>query len=733
MPASQKKILVLFFLAITIMLVCPSFVLAQNDHRGLEIVAAPIAGSEPVGQQYAVFIAIDRYKEWPPLKNAVSDAEQIRAVLQNRYYIDQSYTLYDDQATKEKVMKLFENLSNELQPEDSLFVFYAGHGVMDPLTKIGSWILQDAGTNRYEQKGWLDNPKIRSLLSTVRSKHVLLVSDSCFSGDILNVERGTQIEITDDYFKKAYARRSRQVLTSGASESVPDQSVFTRALIRLFEENSKPYLDPLMLFNEIRLTKDLTTSPLLGTLRDTDSQEGGSFIFFLKQAQPQKFKVVYNANGAMDGIAPTDTNEYVSGSFAQVLSPGPLVKNGYEFAGWNTRLDGSGAQYAVGSTLTLRDSDVTLYARWTMSALYRVYYNANGATRGIAPIDTTRYASGAIIKIPSAGNLSRDGYEFTGWNTTPEGTGFQYSVDSTTFITNSDITLYARWVPVNQYRVIYIANGATGGAPPVDNSFYAFNMRTKVLGPSKLVKTGYEFAGWNTKADGTGKYYNPGDEITFQWMDAPLYAQWKKTVALKPQTGWIDFSNVPLYTDIYLDGNYLRSGLKYATSSYNVVEVGSHKVELIYHYSPTVIKSFYEMLNVSPNAISKPRESLIELADYLEQEKQTAEEYQSKSKSRSTKVFLSLAGLGAAGICYLAGQAAYTNYQSASDPLEIAAYRLQAEFLSSATIASLAFGAIFTIQLPAAKVPPKPDTNGMSFEAYIQDLDITITRIRSNL
>jgi len=104
-----------------------------------------------------------------------------------------------------------------------------------------------------------------------------------------------------------------------------------------------------------------------------------------------------------------------------------------------------------------------------------------------------------------------------------------------------------------------------------------------------------------------------------------------------------------------------------------------------------------------------------------------------ESKSRSTKVLFSLAGLGAAGICYLTGQSVYEHYQSASDPAQIAAYRSQAEFLSAATIASLAIGAIFTIQIPIANVPAKPDTGSMSLDDYIQKLDLTITRIRAGL
>ncbi|MCX8013709.1 MAG: InlB B-repeat-containing protein, partial [Rectinema sp.] len=303
-------------------------------------------------------------------------------------------------------MRLFESLVNELKPEDSLFLFYAGHGSIDPLTNIGSWILQDGTSDRYSPQGKLDNPSIRNILRRLKSRHVLLVSDSCFSGDILNMERGSQITIDDEYFKKAYARRSRQVLTSGASETVPDESAFTRALVRLLEENTRPYVDPLMLFNDIRLTKDLTTSPLLGTLKETDSQEGGSYIFFLKQAQP-KFRIVYHPNGATGGAPPTDRNEYEAGSLALLQAPGSLFRAGYEFAGWNTQPDGSGTQYGAGTSIPIPESDITLYARWVPEITFKVIYDPNGATKGSVPIDARSYKPGSAAYVLGPGSLEK--------------------------------------------------------------------------------------------------------------------------------------------------------------------------------------------------------------------------------------------------------------------------------------------------------------------------------------
>ena len=82
---------------------------------------------------------------------------------------------------------------------------------------------------------------------------MVLVVDSCFSGDILDVHKGQKPAISNEYFKNAYMRVSRQVLTSGASENVPDASSFAQQLKLALKGNNRPYLDPLALFTEIRL------------------------------------------------------------------------------------------------------------------------------------------------------------------------------------------------------------------------------------------------------------------------------------------------------------------------------------------------------------------------------------------------------------------------------------------------------------------------------------------------
>jgi Listeria-Bacteroides repeat domain (List_Bact_rpt) len=82
------------------------------------------------------------------------------------------------------------------------------------------------------------------------------------------------------------------------------------------------------------------------------------------------------------------------------------------------------------------------------------------------------------------------------------------------------------------YTVTYNANGATGGAVPVDPQQYAANQAVTVLGNTgNLVQAGGSFAYWNTAADGSGTLYGSGNKFDIT-SDVTLYAQWYVTAGL---------------------------------------------------------------------------------------------------------------------------------------------------------------------------------------------------------
>jgi len=268
----MKKLVVVLFL------ITAAFSFAQD--RGLTVVAKDNLGqSVNIGKQYALFIAIDAYRNWPALKKPVADAREIRDTLRRDYYIDEVIELYNQQANRANITRTFTELQTKLGVHDSLFIYYAGHGHYDGNSDAGFWIPVDGGTDVFAQENWLPNSQIRGYISRLKTVHVFMVSDACFSGDILNTSRALPPQIDNTYYRRAYALTSRQVLTSGSSETVPDQSEFSSALLNCLRKNTAPLLDPVGIYNDVRLAVRKTT-PLYGTLNAANHQEGATFLFF---------------------------------------------------------------------------------------------------------------------------------------------------------------------------------------------------------------------------------------------------------------------------------------------------------------------------------------------------------------------------------------------------------------------------------------------------------------------
>jgi uncharacterized repeat protein (TIGR02543 family) len=124
----------------------------------------------------------------------------------------------------------------------------------------------------------------------------------------------------------------------------------------------------------------------------------------------------------------------------------------------------------------------------------------------------------------------KTGYTFANWNTAADGSGTSYSPGNP-FVINANTTLYAIWTPVvpTTYTVTYLGNTNTSGTAPTDGSSpYTAGSTVTVLGNTGspvLAKTSYQFAGWNTAADGSGTNYVGGNTFTIN-ANTTLYANW---------------------------------------------------------------------------------------------------------------------------------------------------------------------------------------------------------------
>ena len=170
---------------------------------------------------------------------------------------------------------------------------------------------------------------------------------------------------------------------------------------------------------------------------------------------------------------------------------------------------------------------------------HTVYYNANGGTG--APASQTK-VYGTILTL-STTVPTRSGYVFSRWNTSPDGSGTSYYPGGQ-YGLDEDVTLYAIWTPQN-YTVTYNANGGTG-APRSQTKPYGTSIQLSSTIPSKAFALTYNanggsvsptsksvscrFVSWNTRADGSGTLYSPGETYSAN-ANLTLYAIWSNTAA----------------------------------------------------------------------------------------------------------------------------------------------------------------------------------------------------------
>jgi uncharacterized repeat protein (TIGR02543 family) len=120
--------------------------------------------------------------------------------------------------------------------------------------------------------------------------------------------------------------------------------------------------------------------------------------------------------------------------------------------------------------------------------------------------------------------------------------------------------------PVATFKITYDGNGSTDGTVPADTNSYSVGTSVTIKDAGTASKTDYTFAGWNTKADGTGTSIAAGSKF-YAEKNTTLYAQWKLSTpnsSISPITASFDKNvNSINYKDIAvtmtLNGNTLSS------------------------------------------------------------------------------------------------------------------------------------------------------------------------------
>ena len=274
----------------------PSFYLPfsttlKAQQRGISKVDGP-EQSEVKGRQFALLIGNNNYVEWDPLKTAIRDVERLRDVLLKRYGFRNNDIHIVRDATRVQILSGLDRLRKDSGADDKVLVYYAGHGVYDE-GNDGYWVpVEGKLSNNYDH---ISNADILNRLGSIEARHKLLISDSCFSGNLLT--RGVKIPRQSELEKPAYfieknRLKSVQGFSSGGDQPVYDggprwggNSVFAYHLIAQLEANQRPFLSATELGQRVTefVSNDTQSMgmpqvPIIQSIRNQGDQGGSSFL-----------------------------------------------------------------------------------------------------------------------------------------------------------------------------------------------------------------------------------------------------------------------------------------------------------------------------------------------------------------------------------------------------------------------------------------------------------------------
>ena len=235
-----------------------------------------------IERKLALIIGVNEYtdKRVPQLFGAVPDAMAVRALLEQR--LGYETTLLAN-PSREAVIRAFNQLALEAEANDSVIIYYAGHGVLVPIDGVetGFWLSSDINAERPDT--WLANADIARLIAAVGARQLMLVSDSCYSGALVGKDR-VQLSTPSDA-ADMLKRRAAVAMSSGGDEPVADQgknghSVFAWHFLRALQGLDEWQVGG-SLFERLRsaVSKEFPQTPQYGASRSAGHQGNTDYLF----------------------------------------------------------------------------------------------------------------------------------------------------------------------------------------------------------------------------------------------------------------------------------------------------------------------------------------------------------------------------------------------------------------------------------------------------------------------
>lgn len=252
------------------------YVAAKNDGKAV---------AQKAGKSLALIFYADEYQILENLVTPKNDANRLSSVLKNKYGYETKVISNPDR--RELIQEL--NAAKSLEENDKLIIYFAGHGKSEANTSF--WLPVDASPDDDTQ--WLEDNTIKRKLSQIPARNVLVVADTCFSGNLTRGVEVVDIDINDTVYEKYEATKSRVAISSGGDQPILDSasgqhSIFSVAFLSYLERTEKPF-SALELVGDIEfqvrktsMEAGMAQSPRFGGL-DQAGHEGPGFVFYPKK------------------------------------------------------------------------------------------------------------------------------------------------------------------------------------------------------------------------------------------------------------------------------------------------------------------------------------------------------------------------------------------------------------------------------------------------------------------
>lgn len=146
--------------------------------------------SAPLDKRKWLFlVAIENYKNADPVKFANHSGKLVAQAIQKRFGVSErnSYILIDEDATAGAISDQFERMLANIRSGDSIYFYYSGHGIPDPVSQEPYILPRDKIVDFVvrEEKFRLSN--LYESLTNSAATDIYVFIDSCFSGRTDNV------------------------------------------------------------------------------------------------------------------------------------------------------------------------------------------------------------------------------------------------------------------------------------------------------------------------------------------------------------------------------------------------------------------------------------------------------------------------------------------------------------------------------------------------------------------